>query len=154
MAVKFCTAVAAIYGRVKLDVAIANVLSSIQKASDAVFLFGLLPLCISVRLRPNTEKREQEGRRETMRGSGKVVCVTGASGYIASWLVKLLLQRGYTVRATVRDLGPSLSLFVILRTASHDFIAIAIPLILFLLSGIQLHRMLLFVFLILCFSFR
>lgn len=36
-------------------------------------------------------------------GSGKVVCVTGASGYIASWLVKLLLDRGYTVRATVRD---------------------------------------------------
>ncbi|KAE8796920.1 Dihydroflavonol-4-reductase [Hordeum vulgare] len=34
---------------------------------------------------------------------GKVVCVTGASGYIASWLVKLLLHRGYTVRATVRD---------------------------------------------------
>ncbi|XP_047945510.1 phenylacetaldehyde reductase-like isoform X2 [Salvia hispanica] len=33
----------------------------------------------------------------------KVVCVTGASGYIASWLVKLLLQRGYTVRATVRN---------------------------------------------------
>ncbi|KAM4085126.1 hypothetical protein ACJW30_10G003400 [Castanea mollissima] len=26
----------------------------------------------------------------------KVVCVTGASGYIASWLVKLLLQHGYT----------------------------------------------------------
>lgn len=36
-------------------------------------------------------------------GVGKVVCVTGASGYIASWLVKLLLGRGYTVRATVRD---------------------------------------------------
>ncbi|URD98482.1 NmrA-like family [Musa troglodytarum] len=36
-------------------------------------------------------------------GSGKVVCVTGGSGYIASWLVKLLLQRGYTVRASVRD---------------------------------------------------
>nr|XP_010908348.2 cinnamoyl-CoA reductase 2 isoform X2 [Elaeis guineensis] len=85
--------------------AIACVLSSIQKASEAVFLFGLLPLCISVGLRPNTEKREREGRRETMRGSGKVVCVTGASGYIASWLVKLLLQRGYTVRATVRDLA-------------------------------------------------
>ncbi|XP_058750863.1 cinnamoyl-CoA reductase CAD2-like [Vicia villosa] len=32
-----------------------------------------------------------------------VVCVTGASGYIASWIVKFLLQRGYTVRATVRD---------------------------------------------------
>lgn len=38
-----------------------------------------------------------------MSGEGKVVCVTGASGYIASWLVKLLLQRGYTVKATVRD---------------------------------------------------
>ncbi|GLT66314.1 hypothetical protein SLA2020_386840 [Shorea laevis] len=34
---------------------------------------------------------------------GKTVCVTGASGFIASWLVKLLLQRGYTVKATVRD---------------------------------------------------
>ncbi|KAL4586259.1 hypothetical protein LXL04_010894 [Taraxacum kok-saghyz] len=39
-----------------------------------------------------------------MTGEGKVVCVTGASGYIASWLVKLLLQRGYTVHATVRSL--------------------------------------------------
>ncbi|KAI5006629.1 hypothetical protein ZWY2020_033872 [Hordeum vulgare] len=38
-------------------------------------------------------------------GMGKVVCVTGASGYIASWLVKLLLHRGYTVRAIVRDTG-------------------------------------------------
>lgn len=37
----------------------------------------------------------------------KVVCVTGASGFIASWLVKLLLQRGYTVKASVRDPGPS-----------------------------------------------
>ncbi|MBA0859085.1 hypothetical protein Goshw_003176 [Gossypium schwendimanii] len=38
-----------------------------------------------------------------MSGAEKVVCVTGASGYVASWLVKLLLQRGYTVKATVRD---------------------------------------------------
>ncbi|KAI8027520.1 Tetraketide alpha-pyrone reductase 1 [Camellia lanceoleosa] len=36
-------------------------------------------------------------------GEGKVVCVTGASGYIASWLVKLLLLRGYTVKASVRN---------------------------------------------------
>ncbi|KHN12530.1 Bifunctional dihydroflavonol 4-reductase/flavanone 4-reductase [Glycine soja] len=36
-------------------------------------------------------------------GAGKVVCVTGASGYIASWIVKFLLNRGYTVKATVRD---------------------------------------------------
>ncbi|WZY97315.1 hypothetical protein YC2023_069644 [Brassica napus] len=38
-----------------------------------------------------------------MNVGGKVVCVTGASGYIASWIVKLLLLRGYTVRATVRN---------------------------------------------------
>ncbi|XP_057453943.1 cinnamoyl-CoA reductase CAD2 [Lotus japonicus] len=36
-------------------------------------------------------------------GVGQVVCVTGASGYIASWIVKFLLHRGYTVKATVRD---------------------------------------------------
>ncbi|KAL5714127.1 hypothetical protein ACHQM5_016130 [Ranunculus cassubicifolius] len=36
-------------------------------------------------------------------GAGKVVCVTGASGYIASWLVKCLLQQGYTVKASVLD---------------------------------------------------
>lgn len=34
----------------------------------------------------------------------KRVCVTGGSGYIASWVVKLLLERGYTVHATVRSL--------------------------------------------------
>nr|CAB3453799.1 unnamed protein product [Digitaria exilis] len=45
-----------------------------------------------------TEGAAGSGRRET-------VCVTGAGGYIASWLVKLLLARGYTVHGTVRDLG-------------------------------------------------
>ncbi|KAL6977726.1 hypothetical protein U1Q18_026515 [Sarracenia purpurea var. burkii] len=40
-----------------------------------------------------------------MGGRGKVVCVTGASGFIASWLVKLLLDRGYSVKATVRSLN-------------------------------------------------
>ncbi|KAI8526173.1 hypothetical protein RHMOL_Rhmol13G0288400 [Rhododendron molle] len=38
-----------------------------------------------------------------MSGVGKTVCVTGASGYIASWIVKFLLQRGYAVKASVRD---------------------------------------------------
>ncbi|KAK1431310.1 hypothetical protein QVD17_07767 [Tagetes erecta] len=42
--------------------------------------------------------------RKNMSGAGKTVCVTGASGYIASWLVKFLLERGYTVKASVRDL--------------------------------------------------
>ncbi|XP_058067625.1 cinnamoyl-CoA reductase 1-like [Magnolia sinica] len=35
--------------------------------------------------------------------SGQTVCVTGAGGFIASWLVKLLLERGYTVKGTVRN---------------------------------------------------
>ncbi|GAB4860917.1 hypothetical protein Ancab_036078 [Ancistrocladus abbreviatus] len=38
-----------------------------------------------------------------MSGEGKVMCVTGATGYIASWTVKLLLRRGYTVCGTVPD---------------------------------------------------
>ena len=35
--------------------------------------------------------------------SSKPVCVTGASGYIASWIVKYLLEDGFTVHATVRN---------------------------------------------------
>ncbi|MCR9090293.1 aldehyde reductase [Algiphilus sp.] len=31
------------------------------------------------------------------------VCVTGASGYIAGWIVRYLLEAGHTVHATVRD---------------------------------------------------
>ncbi|XP_027156237.1 cinnamoyl-CoA reductase 1-like [Coffea eugenioides] len=32
----------------------------------------------------------------------RTVCVTGAGGYLASWVVKLLLSRHYTVHATLR----------------------------------------------------
>ncbi|KAH0777335.1 hypothetical protein KY290_008746 [Solanum tuberosum] len=38
-------------------------------------------------------------------GEGEVVCVTGGSGFIGSWLVSFLLDRGYTVHATVKDLN-------------------------------------------------
>ncbi|XP_042494919.1 cinnamoyl-CoA reductase 1-like [Macadamia integrifolia] len=33
------------------------------------------------------------------------VCVTGAGGFVGSWLVKLLLSRGYRVHGTVREPG-------------------------------------------------
>lgn len=51
--------------------------------------------------------KSSEERSKTMSGEGKFVCVTGASGFIASWLVKLLLLRRYTVHATLRRLGLS-----------------------------------------------
>ncbi|PNT64847.1 hypothetical protein BRADI_4g33905v3, partial [Brachypodium distachyon] len=35
--------------------------------------------------------------------SPRRACVTGGGSYVASWLVKLLLSRGYAVHATVRD---------------------------------------------------
>ncbi|KAG6505576.1 hypothetical protein ZIOFF_037939 [Zingiber officinale] len=37
--------------------------------------------------------------------NGQTVCVTGAGGFIASWLVKLLLEKGYTVKGTVKNPG-------------------------------------------------
>lgn len=51
--------------------------------------------------------------------ANQVVCVTGASGFIASWLVKLLLARGYTVNATVRNLSQS-SNSLLLITCDHN----------------------------------
>ena len=33
------------------------------------------------------------------------VLVTGATGYIAGWVVKYLLEKGHTVHATVRDIS-------------------------------------------------
>ncbi|XP_054779611.1 cinnamoyl-CoA reductase 1-like isoform X1 [Prosopis cineraria] len=40
-----------------------------------------------------------------MAGAATKVCVTGAGGFIASWLVKLLLSKGYFVHGTVREPG-------------------------------------------------
>ncbi|KAL5571390.1 hypothetical protein UlMin_020987 [Ulmus minor] len=39
-----------------------------------------------------------------MAKSGSKVCVTGSAGYIASWLLKKLLDKGYTVHGTLRNL--------------------------------------------------
>jgi nucleoside-diphosphate-sugar epimerase len=40
-----------------------------------------------------------------MSNADKVVAVTGASGYIAGHIIKILLSKGYTVKAVVRDLS-------------------------------------------------
>ncbi|TVU06775.1 hypothetical protein EJB05_47539, partial [Eragrostis curvula] len=36
-------------------------------------------------------------------GKKKTACVTGGNGYIASALVKMLLEKGYAVKTTVRN---------------------------------------------------
>ena len=38
-----------------------------------------------------------------MKKEPKTVLVTGATGYIASWIVKFLLEDGHTVHAAIRD---------------------------------------------------
>ena len=48
------------------------------------------------------------------------VLVTGASGYIASWVIQKLLQQGYTVHATVRDLNKTQSYAHLSRIAESS----------------------------------
>lgn len=44
-----------------------------------------------------------ENRRETVIDPSAPIAVTGASGFVAGWIVRYLLEAGHTVRATVRD---------------------------------------------------
>ena len=41
------------------------------------------------------------------------VCVTGGTGYLASWLIKRLLDHGYSVHTTIRPDPGKASLIVI-----------------------------------------
>lgn len=59
-----------------------------------------------------------------MAKEGEVVCVTGGSGCIGSWLVRELLHRGYNVHATVQDLSYKSKCDA--RSIFHHFIIIII----------------------------
>ncbi len=50
-------------------------------------------------------------------GTQSPILVTGASGYIAAWIVKYLLEAGYTVHATVRDPAKASSVAHLLKLA-------------------------------------
>ncbi|KAL0798508.1 hypothetical protein Bca101_053683 [Brassica carinata] len=54
------------------------------------------------------------------------VCVTGASGFLASWLVKRLLLEGYEVTGTVRDPGFSLSILSLQASQSKTQISVLV----------------------------
>ncbi len=56
----------------------------------------------------------------TTLSSHRPVLVTGASGYIASWVIQKLLQQGYTVHATVRDLNKTQSYAHLSRIAESS----------------------------------
>lgn len=40
-------------------------------------------------------------------------CVTGGSGFIATYLIKSLLQNGHIVRTTVRDPGTYIYIYIL-----------------------------------------
>jgi putative NADH-flavin reductase len=48
--------------------------------------------------KPKSSSKKWTGPQE-----GDLVCVTGANGFLASHIVKQLLERGYRVRGTVRS---------------------------------------------------
>lgn len=63
---------------------------------------SLETLCAS----ENKKRRRKNNMDSGYKGK---VCVTGAAGYLASWLIKRLLLSGYHVVGTVRDPGPCTS---------------------------------------------
>ena len=56
----------------------------------------------------------------TMTSTHGPILVTGATGYIASWVIKNLLEQGHTVHATVRNLNKKNSFAHLEKIASES----------------------------------
>ncbi|KAF7081265.1 hypothetical protein CFC21_085227 [Triticum aestivum] len=54
---------------------------------------------------PSIDKATDNGELKQRQPEQELVCVTGAGGFIGSWVVKELLLRGYRARGTTRDPG-------------------------------------------------
>lgn len=50
--------------------------------------------------------------------SNKTACVIGGTGFVASLLIKLLLEKGYAVKTTARD--PGQNFFIYLTNSTYN----------------------------------
>lgn len=55
-----------------------------------------------------------------MNKKAKTILVTGAAGYLASWIIKQLLEAGHNVHGTVRDLHDKAKIVHLLKDSSVD----------------------------------
>lgn len=53
--------------------------------------------------RTKSKSGKTESSAAETSGTGDLVCVTGANGFLGAWIVKTLLDQGYRVRGTVRN---------------------------------------------------
>jgi len=100
-------------GRLPCQPAMKDAAHDLYAFSSYSRLHLLLKVQVSGRANPASEEWGEEpriegrnrGRRAAMSAGSnkKVACVTGGSGYIGSALVKMLLEKGYAVKTTVRN---------------------------------------------------